>query len=119
MTLPTPEPMFSQYTVTRTAAGDYIDGRWVDGSTSTFTVMASIQPMRLGEVQKLPEALRTRETRKFRSDTAVRIANETNKTPSDTISVDGETWEVMQASHWFDHSPDLEHWQGVIARKDR
>lgn len=45
-------------TVERTAAGSYVDGIHVKGSTSNLTVPASVQPANAEDFQNLPEGER-------------------------------------------------------------
>ena len=69
------------YTVTRVAAGDYVDGKWVEGATSTFTIQASLQPAKPKEMEMLPEGRRNQETYKLYSDTQLRTVEEDETNP--------------------------------------
>lgn len=120
MTVQTPSPIFANYTVTRYAAGSYVSGRWVDGSTSTLTIRASVQPATSDQLRRLPEALRTRAAMGVITTTEVRTADEATGTPADTISIDGEDWEIQQVDAFgVAYAPALQHWEAVAMRSDR
>lgn len=46
------------FTVRRRSPGTRINGRWVEGQESTLTIMASVQPLKLSEMEALPEGRR-------------------------------------------------------------
>lgn len=41
-------------------AGSWVNGKWVPGETTRFTVTGSLQPLTQREVEMLPEAARTK-----------------------------------------------------------
>lgn len=92
----------ASYTVTRTVKGTYTKGRYTAGGTSTFSVTGSLQPMDEGdegrELQVLPEGQHARNLRRFYTTTELFTLTPTND--PDTISIDGETWEVLRVERW-------------------
>ena len=100
--LQTPSDMFTTATVTRAAAGSYVDGRWVAGSNSQFSITGSIQPakMKHEELLHLPEGDRNRSAIRVYTATELRAANETNQTLADFVTWDGEQWEVVKVDVW-------------------
>jgi len=120
MALQTPSPMWGNYTVTRHAASSYVSGRWVAGSTSELTVRASIQPATADQLQRLPEALRTKEARAVFSTTKLLTANESTGGKADLVSIDGEDFEVQEVKDWGEcYGPELAHWECIAVRADR
>jgi hypothetical protein len=87
-----------QYTVTRHAAESYVDGLLVAGSTSTFSITASVQPVTGRELQTLPEAQHGREVRVVFTTAELRTRQAGNA--PDTIEIDGETWAVERQEGW-------------------
>lgn len=79
------------YAIVRTAADTYTNGLRTAGTTSTFTVDASIQPVTGRELFALPEARRTQDVRVFWTS-VILIA-----TPNpDKITIGDETFEIFQ-----------------------
>ncbi len=64
------------YTVHRKAPGQFVKGRWQEGQESTFTIMASIQPLKPNEMEALPEGRRTGAAVKIYTDTLLLTARE-------------------------------------------
>lgn len=104
-----------KYTVTRTARSTFVDGRAVPGATSTFTIVACIQPM--SEPMKgrmlhiLPEAQHTEEIRIVHTETELRSGAE-----PDSISIDGEPWKVIGFQRWQAFGTH-EHFKAFVARE--
>jgi hypothetical protein len=87
------------YTVTRQSPSDYgDDGRLQDPTTSTFDVVASVQPVNGRELQRLPEGLRTSEVRKLY--TATQLKTQGAAQDPDLIQIDGDSWEVQTVERW-------------------
>lgn len=86
------------YTVTRTAAGTRVDGRYVPGATSTFPIDAGIEPATGRELEDLPTGRRGNETIKIFTDTQL-VAEDVSEDP-DVIAYRGELWTVVKASFW-------------------
>lgn len=87
-------------TVTRGAAGQYVDGIWQSGSESSFTIQASVQPTTPNDVQLLPEGKRDRLAYTLYSDTSLRIANDNTQEPGDIVTIDGDSFEAMARRPW-------------------
>lgn len=61
------------YTVNRTLPGDYPSGEYVPGTASTFTIVASVQPLTGRETVVLPEGVRTEDVRQLWTSTELRV----------------------------------------------
>lgn len=89
------------YTLTRRAAGSYVDGRFVDGASSTITgVVASVQPFPDRERRNLPEGIQTADARVFFTETPVQVADDTAKVPGDRVAIGGENFEAIKVEPW-------------------
>lgn len=87
------------YTVTRRAAGSYIGGYWVEGTESNIIIKASIQPLKVNEIEALPEGKRSSSAVKIYTDTKLILAKQATET-TDAVSADilqysGSTWEIV------------------------
>lgn len=82
------------YTVTRTGAGTYPSGGYlVPGSTSTFPIVAIVQPYAGGrKMLPLPEGVRSEETKLLHTATALRT-RDGNGAP-DFVTIGGEDYYV-------------------------
>lgn len=118
MILQRPPNMFTSATITRSAAGSYVDGRFVDGATEEISIVASIQQdrPRPDELLHLPESDRTREAVRIYTNTALRTANETNGTIADYLTWDGEQWEVVKVESWV---LGIVHYKAIALRVSR
>jgi len=110
--------MFATVTITRRAAGSYVDGRWAGGASSSLSIVASVQPdrPRPDELLHLPEGDRAREGLRLYTATEVRTANETNNTPADMVTWAGEQWEVVKVEKW---PASIAHYKALCLRVSR
>ena len=102
------------YTVTRRGQGSY-DNNGIytaAGSPSTFSIIASIQPVTGRALEQLPEAYHTDEVRQVFTSTELFAGTPTNA--PDELSVDGVTWYVFQVAKWDAHG-EL-HYEAMISR---
>lgn len=101
------------YTVTRTAAGATALGRYTAGSTSSFDIAASVQPVSGRDLLALPEGLRADETRIVYTTTELRAL--TSASDTDAITIDGETWDVVRVERWQAFGGT--HYRALAARR--
>lgn len=87
------------YTVTRYTADSYdSNGIAVQGTSSTLSIGASVQPASGRDLQLLPEGRRTIETMKLW--TATLLTTSESSAGADRISIDGATFEVVNVERW-------------------
>jgi len=80
-------------TVTRRAAGSYVDGRWVQGAATDHAAAGNIQPLSGTELQQLPEGDRNRGPLKIYTGFAFENG--------DVVTLaSGVTFEVQAVSDW-------------------
>ena len=110
--------MFVSVAVTRSAAGSYVNGRWVAGSTTALSVTASVQPVKLkhDELLHLPAGDRNRAAIRVYTPSELRSANETDGTPADFVTWDGEQWEVVKVDAW---TLGIAHYKAIALRVSR
>lgn len=105
------------YTVTRTAAGARTLGRYAPGATSTFTIAASVQPLTGREIKALPEGDHADEHRVVYTTTELRTLMASVGAP-DSVSIDGEAWDVARVEKWPGPSGTT-HYRARVSRKAR
>jgi hypothetical protein len=82
--------------VKRTEPGHYgDDGNWVDGAETTLTIYMSVQPLRVDEMDALPEGRRNSRAVKIYSDDELLPAEQTTGQNADFITWQGKQWEVI------------------------
>jgi hypothetical protein len=86
------------YTVTRGASPTFVDGVAVSGSTSTFTLNASVQPLDEIQIRRLPEGQRTDDYRAVYTDTQLNTT-ESTQIP-DTLVIDGDVFQVTTSERY-------------------
>jgi hypothetical protein len=106
--LSTPGP----YTITRTAAGSYTNGRYTAGAESTFTIIASIQPVTGRDLADLPEGQNGDEVRVVFTITEL-LTRAPGQEP-DVITIFGEDFYVYRVKKWQGFGDN--HWQAWVSR---
>lgn len=108
-------------TLKRRTQGSYVDGDWVEGSTSDVVIQANVQPLKPHELLQLPESERSREWLKIYSADEIRAQVEgTGGWDSDEFQwesiEDGKlyTFKVMKVYRF--KMSILDHWKGWAAR---
>lgn len=81
--------------LTRFAAGGFVDGKWTEGSPSTYSIRIADQPPAPRDLERLPEGERTKEFRSVWTRAVLRTADETAKTSADELTFKGGTWKVV------------------------
>lgn len=106
----------STVTVTRFAAGAYVNGEYVAGATSTFTTIMSIQPMSGRELLNLPEAQRTRQYAKGFASVELFTVQTSPSKRADMIAFQGKNYEVQKVQYWESAGSDIApHWRVELA----
>lgn len=84
------------YTVTRTLVGTWTNGKYTAGSTSTFPITASVQPMDGPlELYDAPEGRIT--AKNLLVLTATELKTQNGQVDPDFIQIDGEPWRIDTA----------------------
>lgn len=89
------------YTVTRRTAAGYLRGVANPTTDETFAIRASVQPATGKDLLRLPEGRRADETRIIFTTTQLLIGDEGLTTEADTVSIDGQNWEVQHVESWL------------------
>ncbi len=91
-------------TLTRKAAGTYINGHYVDGAGTSSTIEANVQPLTGKEILQLAEADRNRESLKAFSTSEIRV--------NDIITRSSKTYEVQKVADFSVQS--IPHYEAVM-----
>lgn len=100
------------YTVTRRALGAVSEGIYTPGGTSTFTIVATVQPVDGRKLEPLPEAFHGSELCRVYTETELRTAG---AVPADTITIAGETWTIARVAGPWSLRGSI-HYEATAAR---
>ena len=104
------------YTVTRVANGTTVLGRYTVGGTSTFPIVAAVQPLGARVMIVLPEGVRADDVRLVHTVTPLHTRD--NSGEADSISIGGETYYVWQVSGPWTIRGDT-HYEAHVARRGK
>lgn len=110
-------PDSGEYTVTRTADGTWVKSKAVPGSSSTFIIVASVQPTDGLKIDDAPEGQASFERKLLLTTTKLK----TRRGPSDPsapdfVTIDSEQWRVDEVCE-VDHGDGLEiHYECIVTR---
>lgn len=85
-------------TVTRQAAGAYVDGVWTPGGDATLTIQASVQPSSDQDMQRLPEGRRITGAVTLYTNDTLKLA--LGDQQADRIALASGTYEVEVSENW-------------------
>jgi hypothetical protein len=88
-------------TILRRVAGTYVDGDWVEGTTSNVPIEVNIQPARDHELMIFPESERSKEWYKLYSASEMRTQLEgVGGYDADEFVFEGKRFKVMKVRHY-------------------
>lgn len=103
-------------TIHRLTGGSYVNGRYVEGSSSDISIMASIQPADEKDMSKvidlLPEG--RRQSGLYRLYTSTRLNALQNTQNPDIAIVDGMQFEVIMEASWQNNV--INHYKYIVAK---
>jgi hypothetical protein len=81
--------------------GHYERGHWKEGTSETpFTIKASVQPITGSEMITLSEGRRVKAMYRVFCSTLVYVSDPVENTNRDTITWEGDLWEVIKIEKW-------------------
>lgn len=84
-------------TITRTTAGAYVNGYFVDGVTSSITIQASVQPMTGEDMKTLDAGKRLSDYVKVYTSSDLQVLGEASGLIADRLTWRGHTYECISA----------------------
>lgn len=103
-----------ELTGTRLAAGTRVNGHWVEGSPSSISFQASVQPTTAHDLMFLDIGRRERKTYTIYTDFKLNALTAGIANP-DLISIDGEQYEVDFEAPWRNNV--ISHYKYIIVLK--
>jgi hypothetical protein len=101
-------------TLTRFSAGTYSDGNFIDGSSTTSSIIMSCQPLNGRELLYLPEGQRTRQYLKAYTASEVRTTSQETSAKADQITYNGKQYEVQQVEYWESTGNSIQPYYKVL-----
>lgn len=90
--------------VSRSAAGAYVNGRFVQPVASSFAIDAVVLPSGPKELEQLPENERTKESITVYSTTLLQSSDVSGQLPADVVSWAGRSWRVRLVEDYIVHA---------------
>ena len=102
-------------TIYRRALGAFVEGDWVEGTTTEVNILVNIQPLKGYEILQLPESERTRVWWKVYSADLLRTEKEGSH-DADEFVFKGDRYKVMKVDDWLSGMSILEHAKAYATR---
>ncbi len=112
----------STLTISRDDGAGFYDakGRWVSDPTTDFTILASVQPFKMDNVQTvLPEGRTAAEARTIYTKTELNTAEQFGKTLADTTVIRGKKFFAFAVEPWDSFGLTADHQKVVFLREDQ
>lgn len=90
-------------TVVRTSIGEYVDGLYVEGSTSTFKTLASVQQPTPKQLEILPEGEKDKDVKLFISKKPIYTTDDEARLPADKVIYKGNRYKIIRSGDWDDY----------------
>jgi hypothetical protein len=88
------------YVVTRFSAGTTTNGIYSPGGSSTFNVIASVQPAAPEVLDRMPEGTRLNDLKTVFATVLLLTGDENQGLKADRIAIDGNDYEVISKRDW-------------------
>lgn len=82
--------------IIRFSPGEYIKGKWVDGSNQEIELEGNVQPMRGHELLTLPESDRTKDVIKVYTVESLKTLDERTKTKADLVIWNDLVYQIVK-----------------------
>lgn len=103
-------------TILSETAGTYVNGVWVAGTRSVSTVMASIQPIVMGQdMAALPEGRRISDFVKIYTGVNLKVTDDGDGIQPDFIVHDGQCFELV--SRYANQNRIIPHYKYIAVRQ--
>jgi hypothetical protein len=95
----------------RLGVGSYVKGVFTEGSPSTESIKASVQPATSHDLQSLPEGRRNVKAYRLYTSTRLRMVTDSNP---DRVELYGETYEVNYEGVW--QNKIINHYKYIVTK---
>lgn len=104
-------------TVVRRIAGSYVDGEWVEGTTTELPIECNIQPIKPYELMMFPESERSKVWMRLYTGETLRTQREgTGGYDADEFTWKGDRFKIMKVNDWNGGMGILEHTECFAVR---
>lgn len=98
------------------AQGSYVNGVWVPGTRSVGSIMASIQPVVMGQdMASLPEGRRISDFVKIYTGTNLKVTDDGDGIQPDFVAYDGHCYELV--SRYANQNAIISHYKYIAVRQ--
>tara|TARA_R110000851_G_scaffold96792_2_gene209933 strand:+ start:18046 stop:18399 length:354 start_codon:yes stop_codon:yes gene_type:complete len=87
-------------TVERTTGSEYVDGRYVKGTVTSFKTLASVQQPSPKDLENLPEGERNKDLLKFISKKPILTTSDKDSIIADTAIYKGKRYKIIKSGDW-------------------
>lgn len=96
--------------------GSYVNGKWIQGSSSPFGILASVQPIDSRDLNSLPEGRRASgEGYRLYTDLNVLLKTVTDSENPDIVEIYGDDFELFSSQIWGNNI--INHNKYIAVRK--
>jgi hypothetical protein len=103
-------------TVKHPGIGSYVAGVWVNGTETTFTIRANVQPVPAIVMETLPEGYRTKSAFILYTNTELLTAEDNNNNP-DIVLLYGKRYFVTKKEIW--QNTILAHYEIIVVKEEQ
>jgi len=108
---------YKPLTVYRKTVGQYVNGRWVEGTESTITIKGNWQPIKGYDKMMLPESFRSKYTIKLSTTFELySIIEGSAQQEPDEVEIDGFRFEVQEKEHYS--MGVVDHFEYTLTKKE-
>jgi hypothetical protein len=86
--------------VSRTAAGDHVNGEWTPGATSAIQIKGAVMQATPNDLKQLPEGERSIESIVIFSRAPFQMSDSETQLQADVVTYRSRTWRVRSCANW-------------------
>ncbi len=103
------------FLVLREGLGAYVNGKWIGGTRTTLNILASAQPVVMGQdMQILPQGRHLSDYKKIYTDDKLNLATQDENIQSDIFVFEGYGYELI--SFFANQSDVINHYKYIASR---
>ena len=101
-------------TIYRHVPGSYVRGRWIEGTHTEISVVASVQPLADRDVISLPAGKRAEDSVKIYCESPIYAVDEKLQREADRLQWMGNTYECVAVEPW--QNGIISHYKAMFSK---